>query len=246
MKTRMTILFLCTVLMMAGVWSAAAQGRDAYAVRYGRVYFENNEIRGADARSFRDLGYGYGKDRYHVYMYGRVLPYVDPSSFRVSRRYEPDYVPGNPHTGPGNGNHPGPGNGNHPNTGPGNGDRPGNAGPGYGSPGGGRPDESGYRVTTHEVFYNGRKISGASANSFRDLGYGYGKDSFSVFYCGKELRDAMASTFKVLGWGYAKDSFNVYYGGKVLKDAMASTFRVLDNGYAEDAFNTWYRGSKTR
>lgn len=128
----MTILFLCTVFMMAGAWSAAAQGRDSYAIRYGRVYFENNELHGADARSFRDLGYGYGKD------------------------------------------------------------------------------------------------------------------SFSVFYCGKELRDAMASTFKVLGWGYAKDSFNVYYGSKVLKDAMPSTFRVLDNGYAEDAFNTWYRGSKTR
>ena len=219
----MTILFLCTVFMMAGAWSAAAQGRDSYAIRYGRVYFENNELHGADARSFRDLGYGYGKDRYHVYMYGRVLPYVDPSSFRVSKRYEPDYIPGNPHTGPGNG------------------------GPGYGDrPGSGRPDESGYRVTTHDVLYNGRKISGASASSFRDLGYGYGKDSFSVFYCGKELRDAMASTFKVLGWGYAKDSFNVYYGSKVLKDAMPSTFRVLDNGYAEDAFNTWYRGSKTR
>ena len=225
----MTILFLCTVFMMAGAWSAAAQGRDSYAIRYGRVYFENNELYGADARAFRDLGYGYGKDRYHVYMYGRVLPYVAPSSFRVRKRYEPDYIPGNPHTGPGNGN------------------RPGNGGPGYGDrPGSGRPDESGYRVTTHDVLYNGRKVSGASASSFRDLGYGYGKDSFSVFYCGKELRDAMASTFKVLGWGYAKDSFNVYYGSKVLKDAMPSTFRVLDNGYAEDAFNTWYRGSKTR
>ena len=241
----MTILFLCTVFMMAGAWSAAAQGRDSYVIRYGRVYFENNELHGADARSFRDLGYGYGKDRYHVYMYGRVLPYVDPSSFRVSKRYEPVYIPGNPHTGPGNGNRPG-------NGGPGYGDRPGNGGPGIGGPGygdrpgSGRPDESGYRVTTHDVLYNGRKVSGASASSFRDLGYGYGKDSFSVFYCGKELRDAMASTFKVLGWGYAKDSFNVYYGSKVLKDAMPSTFRVLDNGYAEDAFNTWYRGSKTR
>lgn len=64
----MTILFLCTVFMMAGAWSAAAQGRDSYAIRYGRVYFENNELHGADARSFRDLGYGYGKEigRAHV------------------------------------------------------------------------------------------------------------------------------------------------------------------------------------
>ena len=38
----------------------------SYSKRNGQVYYDGKVIHGADSHSFRDLGYGYGKDRNHV------------------------------------------------------------------------------------------------------------------------------------------------------------------------------------
>ena len=74
----------------------------------------------------------------------------------------------------------------------------------------------GYVVTSNAVLYNGRKISDR-ASSFKDLGWGYGKDAFEVYYMGRKINDARSSSFKVLKDGYAEDAFDTYYRGKVVK-----------------------------
>ena len=74
----------------------------------------------------------------------------------------------------------------------------------------------GYIVTSNAVLYNGRKIS-SSASSFKDLGWGYGKDAFEVYYMGNKVSGASSSSFKVLKDGYAEDAFDTYYRGKVVK-----------------------------
>ena len=77
-------------------------------------------------------------------------------------------------------------------------------------------NKKGVVVTSNAVLYNGRKISDR-ASSFKDLGWGYGKDTFEVYYMGRKINDARSSSFKVLKDGYAEDAFDTYYRGKVVK-----------------------------
>lgn len=72
----------------------------------------------------------------------------------------------------------------------------------------------------------------------------YFKDTFNVYYNGVKMTDASASSFVDLGHGYAKDDFCVYFHGQKLEDAMPSSFKVMNDGYACDAFNTYYHGKK--
>ena len=72
---------LCLVMTMMG-WTLTSYAQ-RYEVDRDRVYFGDEMVMHADTRSFIDLGFGYAKDRYHVYMNGRILEYVDPSSFRL-------------------------------------------------------------------------------------------------------------------------------------------------------------------
>ena len=209
---------------------------ERYEVRGGRVFYGNIVLQNVDTRTFTDLGHGYAKDNDNVWWEGRMLPYVDAKSFRLN--VQPG--PGGPGAPGGPGHNPGVGPGNGPGHGPGNG--PGN-GPGHG-PGNDRPESYGkYSVKGSTVYYNGEKVKGARASSFKDLGWGYAKDTFDVYYCGKEI-DASSSSFKVLEDGYAKDSFDVFYRGKEVKGASSSSFKVLGQGYAKDSFDTYYRGVK--
>lgn len=172
--------------------SLSAQHSCSYTVDRldGDVYYGNVFVRGADASTFVDLGYGYGKDRYHVYRFGEVLEYVDPSSFRVSSEfgsgYASEYV------------------------------RPGHGGDccdgGYG-----RYDNGGYYKTSFEVYFRGREISDAHVSSFEVLGDGYAKDSFHVYWRGEILDDASPSSFKVTRDGYAEDAFNTYFHGRKVR-----------------------------
>lgn len=73
-----------------------------------------------------------------------------------------------------------------------------------------------YRITSNAVLFRGKKISD-SPRSFKDLGWGYGKDAFDVYYMGRKIEGAFTSTFKVLEDGYAEDSFETYYKGKKVK-----------------------------
>lgn len=117
-------------------------------------------------------------------------------------------------------------------------ERPGQR-PGYP---GGRHEDSGYVVMGNSVIFNGKRVKGARASSFQDLGWGYAKDTFDVYYLGEELDDASPSSFEVLKDGYAKDSFSVFYCGEEIDGAWSSTFKVLEHGYAEDAIDTYYLG----
>ena len=101
-----------------------------------------------------------------------------------------------------------------------------------------------YVITTFDVYYAGKKLPNATASSFKDLGYGYGKDSFCVYYRGKRIDDASSNSFQLLKHGYSKDSFNVYYYGEKINGANPSSFKVDENGYAHDSFSMYYFGKK--
>ena len=147
-----------------------------YEVDRGRVYYENELLMHADARSFVDLGMGYAKDHYNVYMNGRVLENVDPSSFRLKVRSgrrghdknleKPDAHRGyfkttfNVYYG----------------------DRKLNAmASSFVDLGGG------YGKDSFDVYYCGEKVKGAMASSFKYMGNGYGQDSFDAYYRGKKI-----------------------------------------------------------
>ena len=201
----------------------------SYDVRGGKVYYGRVELRDADYRTFVDLGHGYAKDNYNVWWNGAILPYVDAMSFRLTT-----------HNGrPGYGSGMGPGAA--PGMGPGHGPGATPGGPGHGvNP---QPPMVKYEVIGNSVFFNGVKVKGARASSFKDLGGGSGMDSFDVYYLGKEI-DASTMKFRVLSDGYAINAFDVFYCGKEVKGASTSSFRVLGYGYAEDAFDTYYLGKE--
>jgi hypothetical protein len=197
-----------------------------YEVRGNKVYYGRTELRDADYRTFEALGHGYAKDRNNVWWQGSVLPYVDAKSFRlVTQTGKPDPAPGYgpvpPPMGP---------------SGP-------PAGHGHGPVPGGHEVFMRYEVIGSTVYYNGVKVKGARASSFKDLGWGYAMDTFDVYYCGKEI-DASTMNFEVLTDGYAKNAFDVFYFGEEVKGASPSSFKVLSNGYAKDSFDTFYKGQK--
>ena len=192
-----------------------------YTVRGTKVYYGRVELRDADYRTFVDLGHGYAKDNDNVWWNGAVLPYVDALSFRLTTQS------GRPGQGPGTAPGMGPG------TAPGV--------PGHGVSA--QPPMAKYEVIGNSVFFNGVKVKGARASSFKDLGWGYGMDSFDVYYLGKEI-DASTMKFRVLSDGYAINAFDVFYCGREVKGASTSSFRVLGYGYAEDAFDTYYLGKE--
>lgn len=187
-------IMLCALMALTFTASPSllAQHSGSYTVdRLDReVYYENVFVRGADASTFVDLGYGYGKDRNHVYRFGEVLEYVDPSSFRVSSEFASDEAYG--HMRPGYG-----GDCCH---------------DGYG-----QYDNGGYYKTSFEVYFRGREISDAHVSSFEVLGDGYAKDSFHVYWRGEILDDASPSSFKVTRDGYAEDAFNTYFHGRKVR-----------------------------
>lgn len=200
------LLFMLVVLAMLTTISANAQNNRAfYSIERGMVYFNGQPMPYADAQTFQILGYGYAKDRQHVYMDGYILEYVEPLSFRLKEdRHRPyagyDEWDRPPHT--------------------------------YGYYKtkfdvffNGRKIEDasastfkelgeGYAKDSFNVYYLGNKIPDASANTFRILGGGYSRDAFNVYFYGKEIPDASASTFKYDGNGYAHDAFDTYYNGR--------------------------------
>ena len=100
MKNRLSKLFVILLLFAPSLVFAQYY---SYSKRNGQVYYDGKIIHGADSHSFCDLGYGYGKDRNHVYRYGTILEYVDPSFFRVDRRFSADNRPS--HGRPDGGHH---------------------------------------------------------------------------------------------------------------------------------------------
>ncbi len=212
MKTRLNkrrlirILLMVVVFAMITTISANAQSNRAfYSIERGMVYFNGQPMPYADVATFQILGYGYAKDRQHVYMDGYILEYVEPLSFRLKDEQH------------------------HPYAGYGEWDRPPHT---YGyyktkfnvffngrkiedaSASTFKELDEGYAKDSFNVYYLGKKINDASASTFRILGGGYSKDAFNVYFYGKEIPDASASTFKYDGSGYAHDAFDTYYNGR--------------------------------
>lgn len=193
--------FFLVVTMMGWTLMSNAQ---RYEIEHGRVYFGDEVMMEADARSFVDLGCGYAKDRMNVYMNGHVLENVDPSTFRLKERStwrhrKDESTPENK---------------------------------GYFKTnfnvyfGNKKIDAmassfvdlgGGYAKDSFNVYYFGEKLKGCMASSFEILEGGYAKDSFSVYYRGNKVDGAMASSFKYMGNGYGQDHFNAYYKGKKLE-----------------------------
>ena len=83
-----------------------------------------------------------------------------------------------------------------------------------------------YAKDGKSVYYQGKKVAGASAASFVDLGSGYGKDARNVYYQGRRILKASPSSFINLGRGYGKDARNVYYLGNTVRGASPDSFRT--------------------
>lgn len=254
------------VLMMSAVAAFAqsptsrpappAQHEGAYRIMDGKVYYNNVIMHDADPLTIQDLGYGYAKDNEYVWFEGKVLPLVDPYTFRLKHSVPPagavppsSSVP--PHQGSqgfglddllsalllGNGSNHNGGYAPGYDQGHGHGHNPGGAyGPGH------MHQERGYEIVGNKVYYNGVLVSNASAHSFKDLGWGYAKDSSRAYYCGKKISND-PTRFKALADGYAMDAFDVYYFGKEI-EASTSGFKVLSDGYAKDAFDAYYCGKE--
>jgi len=196
---------LMVVMMMGCTIMSHAQ---KYEIDRGRVFYGDQIIMHADAKSFVDLGSGYAKDRMNVYMDGRVLENVDPSTFRLKERSSWR------HHGHGERNDPAPEHRGYYKT---------QFNVYYGDK---KIDAmastfvelgEGYAKDSFNVYYFGEKLKGCMAANFQILEGGYAKDSFSVFYRGNKVEGAMASTFKYTGNGYGEDRFEVYYKGKKLQ-----------------------------
>ena len=202
MKQSAFLLKSFLVVTMMG-WTLMSNAQ-RYEIEHGRVYFGDEVMMEADARSFVDLGCGYAKDRMNVYMNGHVLENVDPSTFRLKERStwrhrKDESTPENR---------------------------------GYFKTsfnvyfGNKKIDAmassfvdlgGGYAKDSFNVYYFGEKLKGCMASSFEILEGGYAKDSFNVYYRGNKVDGAMASSFKYMGNGYGQDHFNAYYKGKKLE-----------------------------
>lgn len=101
-----------------------------------------------------------------------------------------------------------------------------------------------YFKTSNAVFFRGRKIKNADADSFQDLGDGYARDTFRAFFMGEQMTGVNSDALQTLGQGYAKDIFRVYYFGRRIEGANPDSFKILRDGYAEDTFHTYYRGQR--
>ena len=84
MKQTTTLLKSLVVTAMLGC--ALASQAQKYEISHGRVFFSDEVLARVDIATFVDLGCGYAKDRYNVYMDGRVLENVDPATFRLKER----------------------------------------------------------------------------------------------------------------------------------------------------------------
>ena len=202
MKQSAFLLKSFLVVTMMG-WTLMSNAQ-RYEIEHGRVYFGDEVMMQADARSFVDLGCGYAKDRMNVYMNGHGLENVDPSTFRLKERStwrhrKDESTPENR---------------------------------GYFKTsfnvyfGNKKIDAmassfvdlgGGYAKDSFNVYYFGEKLKGCMASSFEILEGGYAKDSFNVYYRGNKVDGAMASSFKYMGNGYGQDHFNAYYKGKKLE-----------------------------
>ena len=165
---------LIVLIMMIG-WTSAANAQ-RYETDRGRIYFGEELVMHADIQSFKDLGWGYAKDRDNVYLDGRVLENVDPSTFRLKTHSgHRQHEKGKEEHHTGRAYHKTTFNVYY-------GDKKLDAmASSFVELGGG------YAKDAFNVYYCGEKVKGAWASSFKYTGNGYAQDTFDAYYRGKKL-----------------------------------------------------------
>lgn len=129
-----------------------------YEIAGNNVYYNGQPVSGVSVSSFRDLGWGYAKDKYKVYYEGRRMD-ARAGSFKVlSDGYALDnfdvYYYGEEIDA---------------------------------STSRFTVLSDGYAKDAFDAYYCGKEVKGSVASSFVVLGNGYAKDSFDTYYLGKKV-----------------------------------------------------------
>lgn len=213
MNIKKTSLLAAAVAVFSAMPAAAQTAWNDYKADSLGVYYQGQKVDGADAASFSELGFGYGKDKHNVYYRGEVLEFVDPEYFRVdakfTRRHSISAAPGL---------------------------HPGKHLPVVRPPkkveikekddkkgsssiedffGLGTSETGEYAVSDGRVTYEGTVVKGADAATFEPLKAGYARDKRHGYYKGKVISNAIGGKhFTYSGDDYATDGLRTYFKGK--------------------------------
>lgn len=106
-----------------------------------------------------------------------------------------------------------------------------------------------YTIEAEAVLFEGRRVKGADAATFEDLGGGLGRDRGAV-WVGTRRQAADAASFEVLGEGHARDRDAVYHRMatklKPLKGADPATFESLGEFYGRDRRHVYFEAKRVR
>lgn len=179
-----------------------------YRLQGDSVLYQGQLLADADAPTFAELGYGYGRDRWNVYYRGEVLEFVNPATFEVSARHTRHHKIGR---GPA-------------------GQAALSAGAAPVHPadktvttaasllatmGLGTAVRGQYVVEGNAVSYEGHAVKEADAATFEPLRAGYARDRRRAYYMGRVVSGALGgSHFRYIGDDYATDGLHTYFKGR--------------------------------
>jgi hypothetical protein len=87
------------------------------------------------------------------------------------------------------------------------------------------------------------EVEGVDAKSFATLRFkGYAADKNHVYWRGRIIENADANTFKPLSWSYSIDGKHVFYKDKILSASDPQTFQILENEYTLDCDSVYFKG----
>lgn len=209
MKTRKKMMALIGCALFVAVPMIGQEAWNDYSRRDSIVAYQGQVLAGADAATFRELGFGYAKDAYSVYYRGEVLEFVNPATFEVGAKFTRRHTIGDkkpissaPQAAAA--------------TAEKRGDKKEKGARGLLSAIGLGAEESGhYEVNDGEVVYNGQTVKLADAATFEVLKAGYARDRRRAYYMGRVISGALGGAqFNYLGDDYATDGLHTYFKGK--------------------------------
>lgn len=208
----MRLFVMVLTLFVAGGMSAQSQWND-YSVKDNQVLYQGQTVDGADAQSFTELGFGYGKDSHNVYLRGEVLEFVDPESFRVDARFTRRHSISTAPKPPLNKTLPVE---KHPKEAVVETSDKAMGTKGIEQMLGlGTAETGSYEVKDGVVTYEGAQVKKADAATFEILGAGYARDKRRAYYKGNVISTATGGKhFSYQGDDYATDGIHTYFKGK--------------------------------
>lgn len=209
----MRLFWLIATLFVAIPIAGQTRWND-YARRDSTVCYQGQVLTNADAETFVELGFGYGKDRFNVYYRGEVLEFVNPNTFEVGAKYTRRHKIGDKKmTTFGTADNSGKSksdNDSHAKT----------SSTVLTTLGLGTTVSGAYTVTADGVKYEGQPVKGVDAASFEPLKAGYAKDKHHAYYMGRVIRGALGGKhFQYTHDDYATDGLHIYFKGQeVVRD----------------------------